>query len=78
MSERRIGPKDLNIGMQFRLTGDAETPQERDMANHVFRVTNVNTACKLGAHLIIENVETGEESETFIMPWVPVILIESP
>lgn len=77
MSERRIEPKDLDIGMQFRLTGDAETPEERDMANHVFEVTNVDTACKLGAHLIIKNVGTGEETETLIMPWVPVILIQT-
>lgn len=78
MSERRIDPKDLDIGMRFRLTGDAESPEERAMANHIYRVTNVDTACKLGAHLIIENVETGEETETLIMPWVPVILVETP
>jgi hypothetical protein len=78
VSERRIKPEELDIGMQFRLTGDAETAQERDMANHVFKVTNVDTAYRPGAHLIIENVKTGEETETVILPWVPVILIEVP
>lgn len=78
MSERRIKPEELDIGMRFRLTGDAETAQERDMANHIFKVTNVDTAYSPGAHLIIENEKTGAETETVIMPWVPVLLIETP
>ena len=77
MSDRRIKPEELDIGMRFCLTGDAENPQERDMANHVYRVTNVDTAYKHGAHLIIEDVATGMETETVILPWVPVILVES-
>lgn len=76
MSERRIKPEELDIGMRFRLTGDACSAQERDMANHIFKVTNVDTAYTHGAHLIIVNEATGAETETVILPWVPVLLIE--
>lgn len=78
MSERVIKPKELDIGMRFRLTGDAENPEERAMAGRVYEVTNVDVSCKLGAHLIIQDVETGKETDSWIMPWVPVILVESP
>jgi hypothetical protein len=76
MAERRIKPRELDIGMKFRLTGEAENPDERDMENHVYEVTNLDMASKFAAHLIIKDVETGVETDTLLMPWVPVILIE--
>ena len=75
MSETIVKPESLKIGMRFRLTGDACNPQERDN-KHIYEVTNENTACKLGAHLIVRDETTGTEHEMQIMPWVPVIRIE--
>lgn len=68
MSERRIKPEELDIGMRFRLTGDACSAQERDMANHIFKVTNVDTAYRPGAHLIIVNEASGHGLDVHVCP----------
>ncbi len=74
MSETIMKPEDLRIGMRFRLTGDACNSEERDN-KHIYEVTNHDSACKLGAHLIVKD-ETGKEQEMRIMPWVSVLRIE--
>lgn len=74
MPEKVIKPEELDIGMRFRLTGDAENADERN-DKHIYTVINKDLNCKLGAHLIVED-ETGREREISIMPWVPLLHIE--
>jgi len=66
-------PEELEIGMSFRLTGDACNQEERENT-HVYLVTNKDDACKMGAHIIVKD-ESGEEQEMRILPWVKVIKV---
>jgi hypothetical protein len=66
-------PEELEIGMRFRLTGDACNEAEREN-QHTYLVTNKDSACKLGAHLIVAD-EAGAEEEIRILPWVKVIKV---
>jgi hypothetical protein len=66
----RLKPETLEIGMKFRLTGDACNEEERN-DNHIYEVINKDEVCRLGAHVIVKN-EEGKEQEMRIMPWVPL------
>ena len=69
-----VPPDTLAIGDKYRLTGAACTKAEREDKS-TYEVVNKDTACVLGAHLIVKG-DDGVEREVRIMPWVKVYKIE--
>ena len=71
--EKRIKPEEIKMWMTIKMTGEACSEEERNDTS-IYKVVNLNKACKSGAHIIVET-EDGTRSEMRIAPWVPVILV---
>jgi hypothetical protein len=72
--ETLISPEKLDIGMTFRLTGDACNPAET-ANDKIYTVTNKDMAHEFGAHLLVKAEGDEDETEIFVLPWVKVFHI---
>lgn len=72
--ETLISPEKLDIGMTFRLTGDACNAAEASN-DKIYTVTNKDLAHEFGAHLLVTAEGETEETEIFVLPWVKVFHI---